>query len=276
MKCSYCAVPGVRGRSRSRSVKNIFKQVELLVENGYIEIVLGGINLGLYSETLDLPDLILELSKYDRLKHIRLSSIEPQLFTEKLLMVIGSIDKICPHFHIPLQSGSDYLLKRHGRNYDTKLFIDLIHKLQELKPDCAFSFDVIVGLPGETDEHFLHTYNFLKSIDLAYLHVFIYSKRPNTPATIMKDQVHGKITKYRSKQLLELSEQKKEMYISKLINNDYKLTAHIESATSNDMYTGMTDRGIMAYFSQPTKHNGQVRLIPKKLYKDGIYCECIV
>ena len=268
--CSYCIVPSVRGKPRCRSFESIIKQVEKLLAGsrelrsgdfqspssmlqaptqrvvGYEEIVLGGINLGLYA---DLDKLLYTLAKYDKLKRIRLSSIEPQLFSDSLLTAIGDINKVCPHFHIPLQTGSDYLLKLHGRKYTTKQFKELISKLQAIKPHCAFGFDVIVGLPSETDELFNETYELLKCIDLAYLHVFIYSKRKGTEAAKMKAQVHGSVAKERSNKLLELEVIKREKYINKLIEEKVILYAVAESYdVANGMFSGTTDRYVKARY----------------------------
>ena len=265
MHCSYCAVPSARGKSRCRSIENILEQTELLLKNGYEEIVLGGINLGLFD---GLGNLLPKLDEFNELKRIRLSSIEPQLFTPELLNAIKNIDKICPHFHIPLQSGSDALLKQHGRKYNTKDYKELIKELQTIKPNCALGFDVIVGLPGETDDLFNQTYELLKSIDFTYLHVFIYSKRRGTPAAKMKNQVHGTIAKERSKILLNLSEKKKIEYINKLVVNKIELKANVENKVEDGLLSGTSDRYITVYFKK--KHK---TLIPVKPYLDGVYCD---
>jgi threonylcarbamoyladenosine tRNA methylthiotransferase MtaB len=267
--CSYCAVPYARGKPRDRSLESIIKQVKILLDNGYEELVLSGINLGLFK---DLHGLLYELAKYDKLKRIRLSSIEPQLFTEKLLKAIGYIDKICPHFHIPLQSGSDTLLKLHGRKYTTTQFLNIVERLQQLKPYTALGFDVIVGLPHETDELFQETYQLLKNLDLTYLHVFIYSKRKGTPAATMPNQVHGTAAKERSKQLIELGKIKKKAYIATLINNHIPLYATPETYNEKKkLWHGTSDRYVKAYFKVETPY--MVSLLPQHHYLDGVYCE---
>ena len=266
MSCTYCAVPSARGKSRSSSIENILSQVEILVKNGYKEIVLGGINLGLFD---GLNNLLFKFWEISELKRIRLSSIEPQLFTDDLLHTIKQIDKICSHFHIPLQSGSDTLLKRHNRKYNIKEYKDLITKIQTIKPDCALGFDVIVGLPGETEELFNETFELLNNIDFTYLHVFIYSKRRGTPAAKMTDQVHGTVAKDRSKKLIQLSDEKKAKYIQKLIEKKIELSANVENKSEDGLLFGVSDRYITAYFKEGSSN----KLIPVKPYLDGVYCD---
>jgi len=279
MTCSYCTVPLARGRSRSRDFQHTLDQTKILLENGYEDIVLTGINLGLYRDIdgRDLVDLLYALTEFDTLKLIRLSSIEPQLFTDRLFTAIKEIDKIAPHFHIPLQSGSDALLKKHGRNYTTKQFLHIVDTLHSLKENCSLSFDVIAGLPGETAGHFVHTYDLLNKIDFTYLHTFVYSRRKGTIAYDMPDQVHGGEAKTRSQYLIALSRLKKKAYLQSLIHNEQSMLVAAETLTEKDIWCGLTDRGIQAYFicdrlTDRPYHLYRVR--PKKLYKDGIYCEC--
>lgn len=277
--CSYCAVPYARGKPRSRSVNNIKHQVETLLSNGYEEIVLSGINLGLFkgdlTEHYDLSDLITDLSGYQKLKKIRLSSIEPQLFTDKLINTIRGNEKVSPHFHIPLQTGNDYLLKLHNRRYDISQFSDVYTKLKNAKENVAFGFDVIVGLPGETENLFEETFRLLESLEFTYLHVFIYSKRKNTLAATMKNQVHGNDSKRRSKLLIDLAHDKKELFINKLLT-DKTIISGVAENYINDLYSSTSDRFIKAYFKSreavitPKK---LYTLMPLKKYIDGIICE---
>jgi len=278
--CSYCIVPFVRGKPRSRSLDSINKQVEKFLSNGYEEIVLSGVNLGLYRDNgLDLADLLFELEKYDKLKRIRIGSIEPELFTDKLLYAINKIDKICPHFHIPLQTGSDSLLKLHGRKYSVEYFRNLVCKLQQLRPDCALGFDVIVGLPEETDELFEETYNFLKNIDVAYLHVFMYSKRKGTVANKMANQVHGTIAKKRSRKLINMELRKKREYMKRLLENDVTLYAVGETLdVENNVLMGTSDRYVRVGYDAGTinyEPKTLVKLKPINLYEHGIFCEVV-
>ncbi|MDZ4183292.1 MAG: MiaB/RimO family radical SAM methylthiotransferase, partial [Candidatus Cloacimonadaceae bacterium] len=176
--CSYCAVPYARGHNRSASFKDVIAQAELFVRGGYKEIVLGGVNLGLYQDGKhDLRSVINAMQGIDGLELIRVSSIEPQLFDDPLLDCLASNSKVCPHFHIPLQSGSDSVLRRMGRRYDSKLFSDLIEGILDRIPDAAIGADVICGFPQESDAESAQTYDLIRSLPLAYLHVFSYSKR---------------------------------------------------------------------------------------------------
>ena len=269
--CAYCIVPALRGKSRSRSVESIKQQVLLLLDHGHTEIVLSGINLGLYHSTENLSTLLYTLAKYDKLKQIRLSSIEPHLSTDDPLNAVKEIDKICPHFHLPLQTGCDTLLKIHNRKYTTRQFRDLTEKLNKIKPDCAIGFDIIAGLPNETDELFAETLQFLESIDFAYLHTFVYSRRKNTKAATMP-QVNGTIAKQRSKILINLFETKKEKYINKLIQKKIPLYAIGETYDKkNKTYSGTSDRYVKVYTKKQIDND--TPLIPTKPINDGIFCE---
>ena len=220
--CAYCAIPYARGHSRSRKKNNILNQIEKLVDNGYKEFVLGGINLGLYGAELDysLAKLLYEIEKIDGVELIRLSSIEPQLFTDELLEYFTNSKKMCHHFHIPLQVGCDELLNSMGRRYSTEQFRNTIMKIRNIFSDVAIGIDVIAGLPGETDELFQKTHYFLSKFNFTYLHVFSYSKRPDTCAEKMKGHVNGKIIKQRSNELISISRSKLVEYIDFIIKNN--------------------------------------------------------
>ena len=277
--CAYCAVAWARGPSRSRKRDNIIKQVKMLVEHGFQEFVLSGINLGLYGFEKDdnyhLEHLLIDLEKIEGVEKLRLSSIEPQLFTEPLLEQIENSKQICPHFHIPLQSGSDTLLKSMGRHYDTSEFAEVIGKLLKLKPDAAIGMDVIVGLPGETDALFEETYSFLQKLPLTYLHVFPYSRRPGTKAWSMPDQVNGTISKKRVKRLIALSDTKKSEYINHLISRKTILSGIVEKQ-ENGYYTLLSDHYIRAYCQSENIAIGH-KVIGKtiKTLHDGVLIELI-
>ena len=273
--CTYCAIPYARGHSRSRKKENVINQIKMLTQNGYSEFVLGGINLGLYGKDLyqnyDLSDLLYDLEKIHEVKLIRLSSIEPNLFTKKLLNYFKNSQKIAHHFHIPLQSGNDEILKRMKRKYDTALFKNKIHKIKEIFPDAAFGFDVIIGFPGETEENFISTYEFLNSLPFAYLHLFIYSKRDDTPAAQMDDFVNGSISQKRSKMLKNLADKKLKNYKDFLITNKIKLSGIIEKST-DDYQTILSDHYVRLYLkSDLPQQTYTENLIPLKLHKDGIW-----
>ena len=213
--CAYCTVPFARGRSRNIPICEIVKQAEQIASQGVKEIVLTGVNTGDFGRTTgeSFLDLLKALNKVEGIERYRISSIEPNLITEEIVDWIASGTKFQRHFHIPLQSGSDTLLKKVGRHYDTALFasrIDYIRQAMERpgEPKVFFGIDVIVGLPGETEELFMETYNFLKDrIKPAFLHVFPYSKRPGTRAAVMPDQVQDSIKTERVARLEALCEE---------------------------------------------------------------------
>ena len=212
--CAYCTVPYARGRSRNIPICELVKQAEQIAAKGIREVVLTGVNTGDFGRTTgeSFLDLLKALNAVDGIDRYRISSIEPNLITEEIVDWIASGTKFQRHFHIPLQSGSDTLLKKVGRRYDTALFasrIDYIRQAMERpgEPKVFFGIDVIVGLPGETEELFLETYNFLKDrIKPAFLHVFPYSKRPGTRAAVMPDQVQDSVKTERVARLEALSD----------------------------------------------------------------------
>lgn len=232
--CSYCAVPYARGHSRSARFIEVLQQAQLFVGNGFREIVLGGVNVGLYRDgDKGLGDVVKAMAEIPELKLIRISSLEPQLFTPEILAAFKDTPKICPHFHIPLQSGSDTILKTMGRRYDTALVQGLTRDILRAFPDAAIGFDVICGFPSETQELFEQTLAFLQSLPLAYLHVFSYSARKQTPAATLPDQVPGNISSNRSRILSALSAKKKAQYATHLRELNPVLRGVIEQTHDN-------------------------------------------
>ena len=219
--CTYCIIPYTRGRIRSKTKEIIMEEVEQLVAHGHIEVVLTGIHTGGYGE--DLPDysfadLLRDLETVEGLKRIRISSIEISEINEEILSVIKNSKKIVHHLHVPLQSGSDNILKKMNRKYTTADYRQMIERIREHLPDAAFTTDVIVGFPGETDEDFGQAYGFIKSIGFQELHVFPYSRRKGTIADKLPDQVDGRVKKDRVHQLLALSDILLSDYIKRSIN----------------------------------------------------------
>ena len=216
-KCTYCTIPLARGISRSDTIENVLKNAKEISDRGIKEIVLTGVNIGDYGKgefgnkrhEHTFLDLIKELNQVEGIERIRISSIEPNLLKDEAIDLVSQSDSFVPHFHIPLQSGSDDLLKKMKRRYLTKLYSDRISKIREVMPNCAVGVDVIVGFPGETDEKFLETYNYLNSLPISYLHVFTYSERDNTEAVDMDGVVPVEVRKRRNKMLRILSEMKK-------------------------------------------------------------------
>jgi threonylcarbamoyladenosine tRNA methylthiotransferase MtaB len=221
-KCTYCTIPLARGKSRSLQADEVLRDFNKLLDQGYKEIVLTGVNVGDYGKALEIDffrllQKILEIPKEFR---IRISSIEPNLLTDEIIDLTLNNPKMCKHFHIPLQSGSPEILKLMQRRYNQQYYRDLIYKLTEKIDGVGIGVDVIVGFPGETDERFLETYQFLNELPVSYLHVFTYSERPNTKAITMTGSVDIQERKRRNNMLRILSEKKRNEFYRKMIGRD--------------------------------------------------------
>lgn len=207
--CSYCLIPYARGHIRSRKIENVIEEVEDIVSKGFKEIVVTGIHVASYGRDFKdgttLIDLLERINNVEGLKRIRLSSIEPIIMTEDFINRLSKLDKICNHFHLSLQSGCTETLKRMNRRYTAEEFYEATNRLRAKFPEAALTTDVIVGFPGETEEEFNKTYEFLKKIGFYHMHVFKYSPRKGTKAASMPNQIDGKIKEERSKKLIELS-----------------------------------------------------------------------
>ena len=219
-KCTYCTIPRARGISRSDSLENIIKQALEITQRGIKEIVLTGVNIGDYGKgefgnkkhEHTFLDLIAAMDEIEALKRIRISSIEPNLLTDKVIDFVSQSRAFVPHFHVPLQSGNDEILKKMKRRYLSDLYRDRLMQIKSLMPQACVGGDVIVGFPGETDAAFLDTYSFLADLDISYLHVFSYSERPNTEAIRLQDVVPPAIRNKRSKMLRGLSAKKRRAF----------------------------------------------------------------
>lgn len=224
-KCTFCTIPLARGESRSLEVELAVTQFKQLIKNGYKEIILTGVNVGDYGKNIDsnLFELLKRFLNIEGDFRIRISSIEPNLLTDEIIDLAASNKKICNHFHIPLQSGSDNVLKLMQRRYNTADYKNIIQKLVEKIPDVGIGVDVIVGSPGETEEEFLSTYNFLKDLPVTYLHVFSFSERPDTKAIMMEGKVDITDKKRRSSMLRILSEKFKNNFYRKMIGKELKV-----------------------------------------------------
>ena len=214
MFCSYCIIPYARGRIRSRKIESVVSEIEKIAKEGIKEVVITGIHVASYGKDFDnentskkirLIDLLEAINKIDGIDRIRLSSLEPTIVDEKFATRLSKLDKICDHFHLSLQSGCDETLKRMNRKYTTQIYRDAVATLRKYYPEASFTTDVIVGFPGETDEEFAKTYEFLKEIDFYRLHVFKYSPRRGTVAEKMPNQIDGNKKEERSNKLIELS-----------------------------------------------------------------------
>lgn len=230
--CSYCIIPYVRGSVRSKDFDKVIKEAKELAKHGHKEIVLTGIHTGHYlNNGYDLTDLINELSKIDDIKRIRISSIEITELNDKFLDMLKNNDKVCDHLHIPLQAGSDEILKRMNRKYDLAYYEEKIKKIRSIRPDISISTDIIVGFPYETEELFLNTLEFSKKIKFSKIHVFPYSVRVGTAAANMEEQVDEVVKKMRVKRLMAVSHMLEVDYFNKF--KDKELDILIETCDNN-------------------------------------------
>ena len=214
--CSFCTIPLARGKSRNASVAETVAKAKEVADTNIKEVVITGVNIGDFGADQDyaetLYDLLLELDKVEGIERYRISSIEPNLLTNEIIDFVSASDKFVPHFHIPLQSGDDEILLKMRRKYLSELYADRIARIKKRMPNSCIGVDVIVGFPGETEEHFLNTYNFLNELDISYLHVFPYSERNNTTAKKMEGKVLKADKMERAKRLRILSEKKKRYF----------------------------------------------------------------
>lgn len=215
--CSYCTIPLARGHSRSDTIDNVLHNVQEVARAGAKEIVLTGVNIGDFGKNNEetFTGLLRRLDDLSEVPRIRISSIEPDLLNDEVIELIASSGKFMPHFHIPLQSGSDRILKLMKRKYDIELFESGIRKIRNLLPPACIASDVIVGFPGESEDDFRKTFDFIEGLELSYLHVFSYSGRANTLAVKMAEPVRDKIKKHRSESLHQLSDAKKRAFYLK-------------------------------------------------------------
>ena len=266
-KCSFCTIPLARGKSRSNSIENVVKNVKEIISNGIKEIVLTGINLGDFGKRQsdglvtneDFLALIKTLDKIDGIERFRVSSIEPNLLTDEVISFISKSNKFVPHFHIPLQSGSDQILKKMRRRYKTDLYESRVELIRKFMPNASIGVDVIVGFPGETDEMFLETYNFIEKLDVTYLHVFSYSERENTKAIELNGVVPKKTRNKRSKLLRLLSASKKTSFYKNNIGTDYNVL--FESENKNGLIEGYTENYIRVRKDWNKNLVGQIRKV---------------
>lgn len=263
--CTYCIIPYARGRIRSRKIENVKKEVEDLAQKGIKEIVITGIHVASYGKDLEenigLIDLLEEINKIDGIERIRLSSLEPTLITEEFVKRLSKLSKICDHFHLSLQSGCNETLKRMNRHYNTEEFKKATELLRKTYPNVALTTDIIVGFPGETEEEFNITYDFLKEINFYKMHVFKYSPRHGTKAEKMPNQIDGNIKEERSKKLIELSDKNEINQNKRYINKN--LDVLIEEFEEG-YYKGHTTNYIMVKIQENT-NNLQNKIVTVKI-----------
>jgi threonylcarbamoyladenosine tRNA methylthiotransferase MtaB len=242
--CSFCTIPLARGSSRSANIAETTEKIRQVANGTVREIVLTGVNLGDFgiNHNEDFYGLITELDKLAEVDRFRISSIEPNLLTDEIIEFVADSQRFVPHFHIPLQSGSDEILGRMRRRYKTDLYKSRIERIMELMPHCAIGVDVIVGFPGETEEEFLKTYQFLNELEVSYLHVFPYSERPNTTAKKMQGRVPQSVRHERVTMLRTLSEKKRQAFYRKHLGT--KRTVLFEADEKGGFMHGFTDNYI--------------------------------
>jgi threonylcarbamoyladenosine tRNA methylthiotransferase MtaB len=242
--CAYCTIPLARGASRSDTIENVIEAAQKIAESGVKEIVLTGVNIGDFGlrngkreETF--LDLVKALDEVEGIERFRISSIEPNLLTDETIEFVAQSKRFVPHFHIPLQSGSNKILGLMKRRYKRELYVDRVTKIKQLMPHCCIGVDVIVGHAGETEDDFLETYNFINELDISYLHVFTYSERENTTALLIKPVVPHHKRSERSKMLHILSDKKRRFFYEQQIGKDF--TVLFEEDVENGMMQGFTE-----------------------------------
>ena len=253
-KCTFCTIPQARGNSRSDTIENVLINANTIANQGVKEIVLTGVNIGDFGNGTEVieglkpkkealfVDLVHELDNVVGIERIRISSIEPNLLTEEIISFVSTSNKFVPHFHIPLQSGSNKVLKAMRRRYLRELYEERIQWIRKVIPHCCIGVDVIVGFPGETEEDFLDTYHFINGLDISYLHVFTYSERANTPAAEMLDIVPMEVRRERNEKLRILSHKKKLAFTEPFLGTIRPVL--VEYSHDTEIMTGFTDNYI--------------------------------
>ena len=270
--CTYCTIPLARGKSRCDSIENIIVNANDIADKGIKEIVITGVNIGEFKDKNDnrnFADLVKELDQVERIERYRISSIEPNLITDEVIALVKNYKKFMPHFHIPMQSGSDVVLGRMKRRYQTKLYRNKIEKIGSEVEDVCIGADVIVGFPGETQEEFNKTLNFIKDLPLSYLHVFTYSERENTPAIDMDGIVSKPDRADRSKQLRILSNKLQRSFYEKHLDTEH--TALFEQDDRDGYLYGFTDNYIkikIPFQAKVCRTKKQIKLL--SIDEDGI------
>ncbi len=276
-KCTYCTIPLARGISRSDTLENVLKNAREISKKGIKEIVLTGVNIGDYGKgefgnkkhQHTFLDLVKKLSTIEGIHRLRISSIEPNLLKDETIEFVSKSDNFVPHFHIPLQSGSDDLLKKMKRRYKKETYTNRVQKIKESMPNACIGVDVIVGFPGETDEHFFETYTYLNELDISYLHVFTYSERPNTEAILMEGVVPKKVRAKRSKMLRGLSVKKRRSFYESQLGNT--VTVLFESENKEGYIHGFTENYVKVKNPwKPSLVNTLHKVILTQIDEDGL------
>ncbi|HSP40125.1 MAG TPA: tRNA (N(6)-L-threonylcarbamoyladenosine(37)-C(2))-methylthiotransferase MtaB, partial [Gillisia sp.] len=276
-KCTYCTIPLARGISRSDKLENVLQNAAEISAKGIKEIVLTGVNIGDYGKgefgnkrhEHTFLDLVKALDEVQGIERLRISSIEPNLLKNETIDFVALSRTFVPHFHIPLQSGSNDILKAMKRRYMKEVYIDRVDQIKNKMPNACIGVDVIVGFPGETDEHFIETYNFLNSLDISYLHVFAFSERDNTPAAQMEDPVSIKVRKKRSKMLRGLSAKKRRAFYESQLESSH--TVLFEGENKEGYIHGFTENYVKVKTPwNPELVNTLHEVVLEKIDEDGL------
>lgn len=269
--CSYCIIPYARGRVRSREPQDVLKEVNNLVKNGYKEIVIGGIHVASYGEDLkntNLLELLKQVHEVQGLERIRFSSLEPKVITEEFISIIKSLYKVCDHFHLSLQSGCDKTLKNMNRKYTTYEYKKAVERLRNALPNVAISTDVIVGFPGESDEDFLQSLNFVEEIGFSKTHIFPYSAKKGTKAYGFDNQVDNNVKELRSKKMKELDSKLQKKFVSNFLNK--KLDVLYEKEYKSGIFEGYSTNYIKVHTESEKSIENEIFTIEVEEIK-GLY-----
>ena len=268
--CTYCIIPTARGFVRSKPIADIKKEAEELAKNGFIEIVLVGINLTSYGkgEDMNLCDAVDAVCEVEGIKRVRLGSLEPDHITDRMLMRLKAQEKFCPQFHLSLQSGCDATLKRMNRHYDTAFYRDLVTRIRNMFPDSAITTDIMVGFAGETEQEFLESVNFAKEMGFAKSHIFAYSRRSGTVAYNLKGQISKQEKSNRSKQMIEVTNQTEKEFLEGQIG---KTVSVLFETNENGFSEGYTKNYTRVKVKTETAHSGEILNVKLISAKNG-YC----
>lgn len=270
--CSYCIIPYARGRSRSVAVADVVKQVESFAAAGYPEVVLTGIHIGNYGQDLqpqlDLLALLQQIEKSAFTGRLRLGSIEPTELPDPLLDYIAASEWICPHYHIPLQAGDDEILKRMNRHYSTGFFHQLLNDIRQRQPFAAIGLDIITGFPGETEQQFVDTCEFLKQLPFSHLHVFPFSRRPGTPAAEMEGQLPVNLIKDRAAKLREIGERKLSAYATQFVGQTLEIV--IEGGEVDGKKKGLSRNYLPIRVDAPAAEQGNCLQVKTYAASSGV------
>lgn len=269
-RCTYCIIPSARGKVRSKLPEDVIREVEALTQGGCREVVLTGIETASYGrdlKTVDLASLLCRVDKISGIERVRLGSLDPSLMTDRFVSKIADLKSLTPHFHLSLQSGSDRILALMKRKYNSRMAFEGMERIRKVMPDAMFTTDIIVGFPGETEEDFEATVDFVKRARFLSAHIFAYSKRAGTPAAVMKDQIPEEIKKERSARLIALQDEIRNELLSKEIGNEYSV---LFETYSDGFATGHTPSFIEVKAISDRSLQGNVRRVRIIRAEDGV------